>query len=132
MDRFRSGGAGSTATVEAQFRAEIEATQDALRASSANERKQQRAARRQEHQHQKYVKEHKVAGWDVRKSGNPWMSHDMRCRTFKQEIGLGAVEGKYREPVRAASSACPTTFACDDLCLAAAPPRWPFRQAVSV
>jgi hypothetical protein len=105
MDRFRSGGAGSTATVEAQFRAEIEATQDALRASSAVGRKQQRAVRRQDQQHQKYVKEHKIAGWDVRKSGNPWMSQDMACRILKKEETLDAVEGRYREPVREAMAA---------------------------
>lgn len=106
MDRFRSGGAGSTATVEAQFRAEIQATQDALRASSAEGRKQKRAVRRQDQQHQKYVKEHKVAAWDVRKSGNPWMNQDMACRILKKEETLDAVEGRYREPVREAMGAC--------------------------
>jgi hypothetical protein len=106
MDRFRSGGAGSTAAVEAQFRAEIEATQEALRASSAKGRKQQRVVRRQQQQHQKYVREHKIAGWDVRKSGNPWMNQDMACRILKQEETLDAVEGRYREPVRPAVGAC--------------------------
>lgn len=105
MDRFRSGGRGSSATVEAQFKAEIEATQDALRASSVKGRKQQRVARRQEQHQQKYEKEHKVAAWDVRKSGNPWMNHDMACRILKKEEMLDAVEGKYREPVRVTISA---------------------------
>ena len=100
MDRFRSGGAGSTATVEAQFKAEIEATQSALRASAVQGKKQQRTKKRHEQQHQKYEKEHKVAAWDVRKSGNPWMAQDGATRILRKEEMLDAVEGQYREPVR--------------------------------
>jgi hypothetical protein len=100
MDRFRSGGAGSTATVEAQFTAEIEATQSALRASAVQGKKQQRTKKRHEQQHQKYEKEHKVAAWDVRKSGNPWMAQDGATRILRKEEMLDAVEGQYREPVR--------------------------------
>lgn len=105
MDRFRSGGAGSTAAVEAQFNAEIAATQNALRQRAVEGQKQRRMVRRQAQQHDKYEKEHKVAAWNVRKSGNSWYIQDKETRILRKEEMLGAVEGQYREPVRFAPRA---------------------------
>ena len=120
MDRFRNAegmahtsklvsvGAGSTEKVLQDFGKDLSATQNELRTANAKAKSQRRSARRAAKQARQYEQEHRVASWDITKSGNPWQVQDKSLRIFTDEVRLNTVEGDYREPIRTVHG-CVTT-----------------------
>lgn len=102
-DRFRSPKKGydrSTGAVTANFRREMAATGAQLEAARGRRQAERQVKRRETAAERKHEKEHKVAAWNVKRSGNPWLQQDCRVRLFSDEVRLDAVGGRYREPIR--------------------------------
>lgn len=83
-----------------EFNDEVASTIALLKNSGREGKKQRARARKDGYLHRKLEKEHLVAKWDIKKSGNLWQMIPAKPRLFKDEDRLDAVEGEYKEPVR--------------------------------